>query len=152
MLYWRSLYSSTIKWIVAYEINISPHSIVFSIFIWFSLWDGKTYDAKHDIVFKITALQFSKDVPFPAFQTHGVSKVVPSKERRALHTDIAVGLYIMGQIIYNVFRYSMYLMVDNNTYQILTLNIYIYYNICITTDVITSCTLIVPCLVPVYVL
>jgi hypothetical protein len=53
------------------------------------------WQAKHDIVFKIVALQFSKDVPFPAFQTHGVSKVVPTKERGALHTDITEGLYLM---------------------------------------------------------
>lgn len=84
------------------------HTILFSIFIWFCLWDGQTYDAlvdflkviifwqaKHDIVFTIVALQLSADVPFPSFQAHSVGKVVPSKERRALHTDIAVGLYLI---------------------------------------------------------
>ena len=43
-------------------------------------------------------------------------------------------------------------MIDNSMYLKLTLNNSIYYNRCFTTDVITRCTLIVPCLIPVYVL
>ena len=42
-------------------------------------------------------------------------------------------------------------MLDNSTYIILTLNNNIYYIRCVSTDVITCCTLIVPCLIPVYV-
>ena len=40
-------------------------------------------------------------------------------------------------------------MLDNSVYQIHTLNNNIYYHRSAATDVITSCTLIAPCLIPV---
>jgi hypothetical protein len=67
-------------------------------------------------------------------------------EGNCLAISILLSRDEMDQIPYTCF------MLDNSTYLILTLNINIYYNRCVTTYVITSCTLIVPCLIPVYVL